>query len=175
MTDEQQEKLDPIKLSVMKKMKSPEELEAVYEQFVDRNQMNIEYVQKDGAYKIPELDDYEIENIRRVDMMHRLLRKNKVLCEFDPYYSDFKVWKYRYEFRKGDMKVRKLVKGRKVLVEQCVKVYSDYPTEQWIGYNDEERKYYFGGQEESLIESTRFSKVLAYALEWLHNNEEGVK
>lgn len=157
----------------MKKMKSLEELDSVYEQFVDRNQMNIEYVQKDGAYKIPSLSDYEVDGIRRVEMIHKLLRKNKIMCKYDPEYMDFKVWKYRYEFRKCDKKVGKIVKGKKRIVEMTVKVYSDYPTEQWIGHNGE--KYYFGGQEESLIESTRLSKVIEYALSWLHNNEEGAK
>lgn len=159
------------------KTKDFAELETVFEQFVDRNETNIEYVQKDYSYKVPDIDSYEKWCIRKVSIISNKLKRHRISSDYDPSSMTFRVQKYRYKMSEPtEIRYRRTKSGGKgkVTGDNSHRVYDEYPTVQHIAFY-EDGTYGFGGDEEDLFTSSRISEVISYVEEWLGNNEGGAR
>lgn len=123
----------------------------------------------DAPYEIPDISGYEKRFNRKISIIENKLRKNHIRYEWLEAHEMFRVWKFRYEEKPG--KVRK--KDGTPL--NTYKVYSEYPTYQYIAVYMETNEYAFGGWEEDQCVSTRISDVINSVMEWLDNNEPGLK
>lgn len=97
----------------------------------------------DKAYEIPQISSYERRFLRKISIIEKKLRRNKVRFEWLERWECFRVSKYI-----GD---------------------SEYPTYRYIRVNMEENDYSFGTENEDLIYDGRASVVIDAVVTWVNS------